>query len=384
VRASPLEAARRRRGAEVLDLTETNPTRAGLTEPGEALARALGEVAADPASRRYEPDPRGDRRAREAIAALHAAHGAAVDPAHVILTAGTSEGYAHLFRLLADPGDRIHLPSPGYGLFEHLAALEGTLAVPYPLRPPKSGARWRVDLDALAASLGPTSRALLAIHPHNPTGSRLDPADLASFRSLARERGLTLLSDEVFAESGAEPFPSLLRGAEASPLHVVLSGASKLLALPQLKVAWLAVAGPPALRDDALARLEVIADAFLSVSPLLARALARLLPQRERLTRPLRARLAANRAALGALSPPLAALPSEAGWAAILRASVPEPAPDDEALALRLLERTGVLVQPGSLFELPAEPGAAHLVVSLLPEPALFARGLAALADALA
>jgi aspartate/methionine/tyrosine aminotransferase len=382
MRASPLEQARLRRGAAVLDLTGTNPTRAGLTEPGEALARALAEVAADPASRRYEPDPRGDRRAREAIAALHAAHGAAVDPAHVILTAGTSEGYAHLFRLLADPGDRIHLPSPGYGLFEHLAALEGVEAAPYPLRPPRHGARWRADLDALAASLGPRSRALLAIHPHNPTGSRLDPADLASFRALAREAGLALLSDEVFAESGAEPSFSLLRGAEEGPLHVVLSGASKLLALPQLKVAWLAVGGPPALRDEALARLEVLADAFLSVSPLLARALARLLPQRERITRPLRARLAANRAALAALHAPLAALPSEAGWAAILRVRSAER--DDEALALRVLERAGVLVQPGSLFELPAEPGFAHLVVSLLPEPLEFERGLAALADALA
>jgi alanine-synthesizing transaminase len=384
VRASPLEEARRARGAAVLDLTETNPTRAGITEPGEALARALGEVAADPASRRYEPDPRGDRRAREAIAALHAAHGAAVDPAHVILTAGTSEGYAHLFRLLADPGDRVHLPSPGYGLFEHLAGLEGALAAPYPLRPPKRGARWRADLDALAASLGPRSRALVAIHPHNPTGSRLDPADLASFRALAREGDLALLSDEVFAESGTEPVPSLLAGAEDGPLHVVLSGASKLLALPQLKVAWLAVGGPPALRDEALARLEVIADAFLSVSPLLARALARLLPQREALTRSLRARIAANRGALGTLAGPLAALPSEAGWAAILRVRSPEPRPDDEALAVRLLERTGVLVQPGSLFELPAEAGVAHFVVSLLPEPAVFARGIATLADALA
>jgi alanine-synthesizing transaminase len=385
VRASALAAcaeARRARGLPVLDLTETNPTRAGIREPGEALARALAEVAADPASRRYDPDPRGDRLAREAIAALHAAHGAAVDPAHVILTAGTSEGYAHLFRLLADPGDRVHLPSPGYGLFEHLAELEGALAAPYPLRPPRRGARWRADLDALAASLGPRSRALLAIHPHNPTGSRLDPADLASFRALAREGGLALLSDEVFAESAAEPFESLLCGAEQGPLHVVLSGASKLLALPQLKVAWLAVGGPPAARDAALARLEVIADAFLSVSPLLARTLARLLPQRSALLRPFRARLAANRAALAALAGPLVALPSEAGWAAILRAPARER--DDDALALRLLERTGVLVQPGSLFELPAAPGAAHLVVSLLPEPDRFARGLAALEGALA
>ena len=363
--ASPLAARleeRRQRGLAVLDLTESNPTRAGLVEPGAALARALTEVAADPASLAYAPDPRGDRLAREAIAAVHAAHGAAVDPAQVVLTAGTSEGYAHLFRLLADPGDRVHVPSPGYGLFEHLAGLEGLEATPYQLRAPqRGGARWRVDLDGLAASLEPRSRALLAIHPHNPTGSSLDPDDLAAFRALGRERGLALLSDEVFAESGAATprFASALRGAEGGPLHFVLSGASKLLGLPQLKVAWIVAAGPPAARDEALARLEVVADAYLSVSPLLARALARLLPQRERLTAPLRARLAENRAFLSALAPGcgVAALPAEAGWAALLR--VRSPKLDDEAFALRLLEDAGVLVQPGSLFELAPEPGPA-------------------------
>ena len=385
--ASPLAARleeRRQRGLPVLDLTESNPTRAGLAEPGAALARALAEVAADPATLGYEPDPRGDRRAREAIAAVHAAHGAAVDPAHVILTAGTSEGYAHLFRLLADPGDRVHLPSPGYGLFEHLAGLEGLEAAPYALIAPRSGARWRVDLDALAASLAPRSRAVLAIHPHNPTGSQLEPDDLAAFRALGRERGMALLSDEVFAESGLGVAPPCCRGAEAGPLHFVLSGASKLLGLPQLKVAWIVVAGPPAARDEALARLEFLADAYLSVSPLLARALARLLPQRERLTRPLRARVAQNRARLAALEPTagVVALPAEAGWAAVLR--VRSGHLDDEALALRLLEEAGVLVQPGSLFDLAPESGMAQLVVSLLPEPGRFARGLAALAGAAA
>jgi hypothetical protein len=236
-----------------------------------------------------------------------------------------------------------------------------------------------VDLDALAASLEPRSRALLAIHPHNPTGSQLDPDDLASFRALARERGLALLSDEVFAESCAPgaSFRSLLDGAADGPLHFVLSGASKLLGLPQLKVAWIAVGGPPAARDDALARLEFIADAFLSVSPLLARTLARLLPQREALTRTLRARVAANRAQLAALPPggPVCALPGEAGWAAILSVRACE---DDEALAGRLLEETGVLVQPGSLFDLAPAPGAAQLVVTSC-RPDLFAP-LAALA----
>jgi len=384
--ASPLAAhalARRKLGLPILDLAETNPTRVGLDAPGAALAAALAAVASEPASLRYEPDPRGDRAAREAIAAYHSAQGAALDPDQVILTAGTSEGYAHLFRLLADPGDRVHLPSPGYGLFEHLAHLEGLEPVPYRLLPPQRGARWRLDQPALAASLAPHSRALLAIHPHNPTGSLLDSDDLAALRALGRERGLALISDEVFAESGtgATRFASLLRGAEDGPLQFVLSGASKLLGLPQLKLAWIAVAGPQAQRDEPLARLEFIADAYLSVSPMLARTLALLLPQRAALTQPLRARLATNRARLAALDPMrgVVALPSEAGWAAILCLRSRER--DDEALASRLLAETGVLVQPGSLFELEPRPGEAQLVLSLLPEPEGFALGLALLAD---
>ncbi|HVH05321.1 MAG TPA: pyridoxal phosphate-dependent aminotransferase [Myxococcota bacterium] len=368
-------AERRARGLPVLDLTESNPTRVGLREPEAALAGALAALAADPDAARYEPDPRGDPAARAAIAAWHAEHGAALAPEHVVLTAGTSEGYAHLFRLLGDPGDVVHLPAPGYGLFEHLAALEGLAAERYPLAAPRAGARWRIDLDALAASLGPRSRAVLLIHPHNPTGSFVDPEDLAALRAIARERGLAIVSDEVFAGTAvaADAPPSVLAGAEAGPLHVVLSGASKPLALPQLKIAWLAVAGPPALRDEALARLEFVADAYLSVSPLLARALPRLLAARPAIAAELGARLAGNRARLAEAvrGSAFELLPAEAGWAAIVRAPRVE---DDEAFVLELLDGTGVLLQPGFVFDLDPR----HLVVSLLPEPDVFRRGVAA------
>jgi len=381
--------ARRARGLPVLDLSESNPTRVGLRAPGEALAAALAAAARDPAAARYEPDPRGDPGARAAIAAYHKEHGARVAPEHVVLTAGTSEGYAHLFRLLGDPGDVVHLPAPGYGLFEHLAALEGLAAERYPLRPPREGARWRVDLGALAASLTSRSRAVLLIHPHNPTGSFVDPADLAGLRALAGERGLSILSDEVFADAaapGAAP-PSALAGAEEGPLHFVLSGASKPLALPQLKVAWIAVAGPPAARDEALARLEFVADAYLSVSPLLARTLPGLLAARAPIQAELRERVAGNRARLAAAlrgAERAELLPAEAGWAAILRVRGAE---DEEALVLGLLEEAGVLVQPGFLFDLEAPEGDAslcHLVLGLLPEPEGFARGAEALARFLA
>lgn len=384
--------ARRARGLPLLDLSDANPTAAGLRAPAASLRAALEALARDPAAARYEPDPRGDARAREAVAAWHAAGGAKLEPEHVVLTAGTSEGYAHLFRLLGDPGDVVHVPSPGYGLFEHLAGLEGLGAERYPLLAPAAGsARWRVDLGALAAGVGPRSRALLLIHPHNPTGSFVDPEDLSALRALARERGLALISDEVFAGSEHAPGapPGALVGADEGPLHVVLAGASKLVALPQCKLAWLAVGGPPALRDDALARLEFIADAYLSVSPLLARALPELLAARPAIARELGARVAGNRARLAEAlraAPGAELLPAEAGWAAIVRYGESRPGlPGDDAVALELLGEAGVLVQPGFLFDLePPDAGGGHLVLSLLLEPERFAEGAGALARWLA
>jgi aspartate/methionine/tyrosine aminotransferase len=370
-------AARRAAGLAVLDLSDANPTRCGLS-PDDALARALARCAADPTLARYEPDPRGDRAARAAIAAYH---GRGVAPEHVVLTAGTSEGYAHCFRLLADPGDLVHVPAPGYPLFEHLAALEGVAAAPYPLvAPTPPGARWRIDLDALAAALSPRSRAVLAIDPHNPTGSFVDLDDWASLAAIARERGLALLSDEVFADSayaGVARPPGALAGADAGPLRFVLSGASKVLALPQLKLAWIVVAGPAAARDEALARLEFLADAYLSPSPILQRALPELFAARDSVRTRLRERVARNRAVLvAALAKTRAeALPAEAGWCAIVRA----PGRDETEVALALLDRDGVVLQPGTLFDL-EHGGAAHWVVSLLPEPERFDRGVAALA----
>lgn len=376
-------AERRSQRRPLIDLADANPTRVALREPAAALVAALTAMAEDADSRIYRPEPCGPASARAAIAAMLREDGAEVAPEHVVLTAGTSEGYAHLFRLLADPGDLVHMPAPGYPLFEHLAALEGIETASYPLREPHTGSRWRIDLDALAASLEPRSRALLVIHPHNPTGSFVDPEDLAALRALAVERGLAIISDEVFAGSAfaADPPPSVLVGAEAGPLHFALGGLSKRLALPQLKLSWIAVAGRAAQRDAALGRLEFVADAYLSVSPLLAATVPALLARRGAITRELRARLAGNRSRLdealagGAFE----LLPAEAGWAAILRV---RGVHDEEALVLSLLDR-GVSVHPGALFDLePRDPGGtpcAHLIVQLLAEPAVFDQALALL-----
>jgi hypothetical protein len=382
--------AARASGRVLLDLTNANP--AGLALPGEALAAALAEVS--PRARRYEPDPRGDLAAREAIAAYHRAQGAHIAAEHVVLTAGTSEGYAHLFRVLADPGDVVHLPTPGYPLFAHLAELEGLRAVPYRLLPPRSGeAHWPLDLDGLAASLAPESRAVVLIHPHNPTGSCASPAELASLGSVCAERRLALLSDEVFADSaepmGSDPIGSALGHRGEGSLCAVLSGASKLLGVPQLKVAWIAVGGPPALRDALLARLEFVADAFLSVSPLGAAALPGLFAHRAQIRAALNARVSANRRALAtalAETGTARALPAQAGWAAIVEVARDprHAASTDDALALAALEMAGVLVHPGAIFDLDPTPHREWLVVNLLAGEDELASGARALARFLA
>jgi hypothetical protein len=372
--ARRVEAARAA-GRVRVDLAESIPARCGFDDAGRALARALARIAGDARVVNYDPDPRGGIEARRAVAAYLAARQATVEPEHVVLSAGTSEGYAHLFRLLADAGDRVLVPRPGYPLFDFIAELEGLEAVPYPLAYEPAARAWRVDLAALRGAIDARTRALVVVNPSNPTGALVHPADAAELGALCRQRGIALLADEVFGDYLFDPAAkpaSWLASAHGGGLAFVLSGASKVLALPQLKLAWIAVAGAAAARDEALARLEVIADTYLSVSPLAGLVLPELLAGRAALQAPVLARVRLNHARLLELPRGcgLEALPADGGWAAVLRGEG-----DDEELATRLLERDGVLVHPGYLFDLP--PG--HLVVSLLPAPADFARGLDAL-----
>jgi hypothetical protein len=372
-------AARRARGEPLVDLTESNPTRCGFPA-AEALAQsALERAAQDPRAARYEPDPRGKRCAREAIAEYYAARGARVEPEHVILTAGTGEGYAHLFRLLADPGESALVPRPSYPLFDFLAGLEGVEARRYTLLPGPGG-EWRVDPGDLARRFDASVRALVAVHPNNPTGSFVAPACAARLRALCAERAVALVCDEVFLDYAApgSSARTLLASDEADPLRFALSGVSKLAGLPQAKLAWIAVAGPAAARDEALARLEVIADTYLSVPEAGQLVLPHLLRASEPVRREIRARLAENRAALEralAAVPGARALPSQGGWYAVLRVETSE---DEESLALALVD-AGVLVHPGFFFEFEDEPGAAHVVIALLAPPAAFADGVARL-----
>lgn len=376
--AERLEAARA--AGDAVDLTESNPTRCGF-ESCERLAReTLARVAADPRAARYEPSPRGRREAREAVAAYYAARGARVDPDHVVLTAATSEGYAHLFRLLADPGDSVLVPRPSYPLFDLLAGLEGLEVLSYPLSPlPRPAGTWRIDRAALSAARSARTRAVLLVHPNNPTGSFVDADDRAWLESLAAD-DFALVYDEVFLDYGAarEHAASALASARGS-LVFALSGVSKVAGLPQAKLGWIACAGEPARRDEALARLEVIADSFLSIPEAGQLSLPLLLAGADAVQREIRGRLARNRAALAAALaalPGARLLPAQAGWYALVE--VDAGAGGEDAVCERLLA-AGAIVQPGWFYELDG----AHLVLSLLPPPDAFERGAERLARTL-
>jgi aspartate/methionine/tyrosine aminotransferase len=347
-------------GREVLDLTESNPTRAGLPYEGQAI---LGALAASGALV-YEPASFGLASAREAVAGH-----LGVPPGRVVLTASTSEAYAFLFKLLCDPGDEVLVPVPSYPLFEHLARLETVRAVPY--RIAYDGA-WHLDLDSVRAAVGPRTRAIVLVTPNNPTGSIIKRTELASLAEL----GLPIVSDEVFAGYTLDPRGEASRAKSAleaqGALVFSLGGLSKLAALPQMKLAWTVVGGPEEVAGAALARLEIIADAFLSVGAPVQHALPSLLASRAGVTAAIVARTRDNLAFLrGALvGKATSVLDVEAGWYATLR--VPRTR-SEEQWALALLERDGVYVHPGHFFDFESE---AYLVVSLLTPQPVFRAGI--------
>jgi alanine-synthesizing transaminase len=353
------------RGAVLLDLTSSNPTRASLPYP-ETLLSALTH----PAGLVYQPDPAGVPAARAAIAGYYAERGHAVDPEHLVLTASTSEAYAWLFKLLCDPGDAVLVPAPSYPLFDYLGALECVLLRPYPLG---FDGHWYLDV----AELGRVSdgaKAALLVHPNNPTGSFLSRTEWEALVPLAEARGLALVVDEVFSDfvltSGGDRLDSTV--SEKRVLTFTLSGLSKVVGLPQLKLGWIHVGGPAVAVAEALARLELIADTYLSVSTPVALATPQLLGERERLAAPIAERTAGNlvRMAEAVRDSPVSLLPVAGGWYAMLR--LPRTR-SDEDWAMTLVARDGVLVQPGYFYDVPLE---ACLIISLLTPPEILKEGL--------
>lgn len=357
--------AKTQAGTPVLDLTESNPTRAGFVYPAAEIIAAL----ADPRAMSYEPLPQGLLSAREAVADYYRAHNEAVSPEQICLTASTSEAYAWIFKLLANHGDNVLVPQPSYPLFDFLAALEGVELRPYPLEYTHP-AGWRIDFDSLHRAATQRTRAVIVVSPNNPTGSFLTGDELERLRLFCVTRGLALIVDEVFADyvfrpetAGAGAFT-----AESAVLTFVLNGLSKTLGLPQMKLGWIITTGPEVLRQEAIARLELIADTFLSVNTPVQCALPTWLGLRENIQSQIQERVLANLEWLAAKVDNSAGrlLTTEGGWSAILE--VPRIYSEEE-WTLRLLAEDNVLVHPGYFFDFMRE---AFLIISLLTPAADF------------
>ncbi len=356
---------------DFVDLTESNPTRAGFSYPADTLAPL-----ADPRGLTYAPTPFGALDARRAVADTYAKRGQPVSPEAVVLTASTSESYALLFKLLADAGDHVLTPRPSYPLFDHLTRLDLVEPKPYDLEYGGPDAGWTIDFESLERAWTPTTRAVLVVSPNNPTGSFLKPRELDRLARMAAERGAAIIADEVFADyelqAGAALAAARVAGQEQA-LSFSLGGLSKAVGLPQVKLGWFAVAGPPPLVGDALDRLELICDSYLSASTPVQLAAADLLARGVATRAQIAARIAVNYHRLQqdtASSLGCRVLRAEGGWYAVLEV----PSFDtEENLVVKLLTSNRVLVHPGYFFDFPRE---SFLVLSLLtPEPA-FAEGV--------
>jgi len=355
-------------GARVLDLTLSNPTRAGLQYDQPRILQAL----TSPQAMDYDPQPKGLAGARAAVAAYYQTlpgmqH---FDPERLILTTSTSEGYSFVFRLLCNPGDELLVPKPSYPLFEFLADLQDVKLVPYPLIYDHG---WQMDFPSLDKVVTGRTRGVVVVHPNNPTGSYVHADEQESLNRFCREHQLAIIADEVFLDYAHNGAPERSFATNEDVLTFTLSGVSKISALPQMKVAWVATSGPARQVDAALARLDVISDTYLSMNAPIQWALPALLEQRRSIQRQLMDRLRTN---LAEIDRQLAAqkacqrLSVEAGWYAVLRVPVTQT---DEELAIDLLRRKSVLAHPGHFYDFPSD---GYLVLSLITPQAEFADGL--------
>ena len=358
-------------GHKLLDLTVSNPTEAGIRPDPEIVLAAL----ANPEAMHYDPQPRGLLRARQAVCLYYRESHQVfdLDPERLILTTSTSEAYSYVFRLLCNPGDEVLVPKPSYPLFKFLADLADVKLVPYPLLYDHG---WQIDFDSLYKAATAQSRAVILVHPNNPTGSYVSAAETSALNDFCRDYGLALIVDEVFLDY---PHDGALRSsfvANTNALTFTLSGVSKISALPQMKLAWVATSGPEEMVAEAGARLEIIADTFLSMGAPVQLAAPVLLDQRKQIQPLLLDRLRANLAELDrqlAARPSCARLQVEGGWYVVLRIPV---LGTDENLAIDLSRKMGVIVHPGHFYDFPNE---GHLVLSLITEPANFREGVARL-----
>jgi aspartate/methionine/tyrosine aminotransferase len=358
-------------GQGFLDLTISNPTRTGIFyDPAAVLDPLRNDGALD-----YDPQPKGLLSAREAVASYYRERGERVGSERLVLTTSTSEGYSYVFRLLADPGAEVLVPKPSYPLFEFLADLQDVKLIPYPLIYDHG---WQIDLHSLEQAVSGKTAAIVLVHPNNPTGSYVSGDERARLNQLCAEHGIALIVDEVFLDYAhdGQTRPSFATNTEA--LSFTLSGLSKISALPQMKLAWIAVSGPEELAREAMARLEVIADTYLSVNAPVQLAAPALLEQRKSIQPQLMSRLLANVGELDrqlSRNPACSPLDVEGGWYAVVRVPVTQ---SDEDLAIALLRECGALVHPGHFYDFPSD---GYLVLSLITEPAVFREGISRVMD---
>jgi len=357
-------------GVPLIDLTASNPTQCGFHYDNQAILSAFR----DHAALRYDPQPKGALTARREVARYYLDdHRVTVDPQSIFLTTSTSEAYSHAFRLLCNPGDELLLPKPSYPLFEFLAGLHDVRLIPYSLAYAHG---WFLDFRSVEAAITPRTRAILLVHPNNPTGSFIQPQEFSRLNALCRQHQLALIADEVFLDFAWDADRRRSFAANTEALTFTLSGVSKISALPQMKIAWLIAGGPASLVEPAIQRLEVIADTFLSVSAPAQAALPVLLQQRHSLRAQLLARVRENHATLQSLlreHPACELLHADAGWYAVLRVSSHV---SDEDLAIALLQNHHVVVHPGHFYDFPAD---GYLVLSLIPPAPAFHQGIDAL-----
>ncbi len=355
-----------RTGRELLDLTASNPTRVGLQPDSASLLAAL----ANPEALNYDPQPRGLLAARQSVARYYADLGARVDPDQVILTTSTSEAYSYAFRLLCDPQDEVLIPRPSYPLFEFLADIQDVRLIPYELVYDHG---WQIDFHGLRSAISSRTGAVILVAPNNPTGSYVRRTEREELNRLCRDHDLALIVDEVFFDFNlcGEQFESFANNVAA--LTFTLSGLSKIAGLPQMKVAWMVTTGPDEVKRSALDRLEVIADTYLSMNAPIQHAIPKLVQFRATFQQQLMSRLRANMKELDAQlarQKLCSRLQIEGGWYATLRVPVTRT---DEELAIELLQKEEVLVQPGHFFDFPQD---GYLILSLMTPESVFAEGV--------
>ena len=365
---------RRASGNELFDLTVSNPTHCGFDYDTDALLAPLHH----PGALHYEPDPLGMISAREAVARYYRDAGASIPLDRICLTTSTSEAYSFLFRLLCNPGDEVLVASPSYPLFDYIAQLDDVQLRAYPLlydpnADLAAGHGWSIDLHALEESITARTRAIIVVHPNNPTGSFASTQERAELEVLCASHGLALVVDEVFLDYALGPGQPSFTTGDSGCLTFVLSGISKVCGLPQMKASWIAACGPSALVREAIQRIEIIADTFLSMNAPVQHALPTWLSTRHAIQEQIRKRMRSNLALLDSAlqGTSVQRLAMQAGWTAVLR--VPRSVHGTDYVTAAL--DRGVLLQPGRFYGL----GDARAVVSLLTPPDIWAAGLAML-----